>query len=409
MESRAIVGTKLVEAVSRGLFVLVSTYCLPVEEAGRFGLTATLVALCTFLLGYERQVDLLRRVAGCSSQTVRLHFDDTLKFFAVHSAWALPSCVAVVALLLDLSIAMSLAFAVVTLSELVANQSYQAALLDRRNIAFLVLAAGRSFTLVVSVALVSSFAPDLMSWRNVMLLWASVGALSTAASAMVWQWSLPKAENLTPQEGERQDVAAQYSASRVNFIVGAVAVAAVQADRLVIGTLLSAHEVGVYFRNATLAALALQIFSIVSFNRVAPGVYAHARNGRFAEVLAKVKAEYLKFAGSLICLTAMGLLLAEFLPGQPLQQLHISTTFVAVLALGVVLRAAADYAGLILLSLGSDAHVLRNQLGAVFVGIVVMTLAAKLVGLAGAIAASLSTPLVYFLLNGRDVRRRHLQ
>jgi hypothetical protein len=64
MAAHRLVVTKLVETAARGFFMLVCIYALPLEEVGRFGLIATAVGLLAFALGFERQIDGQRRVAG---------------------------------------------------------------------------------------------------------------------------------------------------------------------------------------------------------------------------------------------------------------------------------------------------------------------------------------------------------
>ena len=90
MAAHRLVVTKLVETAARGFFMLVCIYALPLEEAGRFGLIATAVGLLAFALGFERQIDVLRRVAGLPIGAVRGRFADTLRFFGVQYAVLVP-------------------------------------------------------------------------------------------------------------------------------------------------------------------------------------------------------------------------------------------------------------------------------------------------------------------------------
>lgn len=67
------------------------TYALPLEDAGRFGLAATIIGLLAFVLGYERYIDLQRQIAGRSSLAIRCRLAETLKFYGVHYAVVLPA------------------------------------------------------------------------------------------------------------------------------------------------------------------------------------------------------------------------------------------------------------------------------------------------------------------------------
>jgi O-antigen/teichoic acid export membrane protein len=151
--------------------------------------------------------------------------------------------------------------------------------------------------------------------------------------------------------------------------------------------------------------LALQLFNIVSFNRVAASVYAHAREGQPARARTVVSSEYRRFSWTLSLTGAIGLGVAWLWPGQPLAAMHIEPLFVVLFGAGVLLRTAADYAGLLLLAFGADNQVLRNQVVAVASGALILALGAWRFGLTGAVLAALTTPMIYLLLNRADVRR----
>jgi O-antigen/teichoic acid export membrane protein len=92
--------------------------------------------------------------------------------------------------------------------------------------------------------------------------------------------------------------------------------------------------------------------------------------------------------------------------GEPLEHWHLETPFLALMAVAVLLRAAADYDGLILLSMGGEAAVFRNQAAAVVIGAAALFLLAYFIGLIGAFAGALTTPLLYLFFNRASVRQR---
>lgn len=405
MRQRVILSTKLLETFARGVFVLTCTYRLPLVDAGQFGLGVTLIGLAAFLLGYERQIDVQRTVAGLGPAVIRQRLSDTLRFFAAHFSWLLP--------LLAWTLwqgfgwtALQVALAVVIIvSEHASNQSYQATLVSPRNYPLQALAAVRHGVLAIGALLLTTIEPDSFSIDRILWWWASVSLLALPVASWVWAVHLRLPTDTDSGSSHHQSVHQQYHASRLHFIVGVVAVAALQADRVVVGAALEPGDIGTYFRNVMLSGLALQVFSIVSFGRVAPAVYAMARTLDMRSVRHRVRREFTWFA--LATLVLLGLALAvNMLAGYPASRLGVSGLFLSVLMLGVLLRAAADYTGLLLLASGADRTVFHNQLMAVLVGVSLLTLLAYRFGLPGAIAGTLPTSLAYLGLNSLALRRR---
>ena len=178
-----------------------------------------------------------------------------------------------------------------------------------------------------------------------------------------------------------------------------------QADRLVVGGTLGAYDVGVYFRNLTLASLALQVFSIISFNRIAPRIYAYSRDGHLGRSLHTVGREYRMFL-SLVAVVFFGAWMLDRALDNPAARLGVNFGFLLVLVAGVLLRSGADFMGLLLLSVKVDRLVFRNQVAAVALGVLALLVLATRFGLPGAIFGSLFTPLIYMALNGVAVRQR---
>jgi O-antigen/teichoic acid export membrane protein len=99
-------------------------------------------------------------------------------------------------------------------------------------------------------------------------------------------------------------------------------------------------------------------------------------------------------------------LTVNVLAGYPASRLGVSGIFLSVLMFGVLLRAAADYTGLLLLASGADRAVFQNQLMAVLVGVSLLMLLAYRFGLPGAIAGAVPTSLAYLALNSLALRKR---
>ena len=403
MRQRVILGTKLFETVARGVFVLTCTYRLPLVDAGQFGLGVTLIGLAAVLLGYERQLDVQRAVAGAEPGVIRRRLSDTLRFFSAHMAWLLPLLACALWRGFGWSPHHVALAVVIIISELASNQSYQATLVSPRIYPLQAIAAVRHGVLAAGALLLTALEPGSFTIDRILWWWASVSLLALPAAGWVWSVRLRLPAGSGAQQ--RQGIAQQYGASRLHFMVGVVAVAALQADRVVVGAALEPADIGTYFRNVMLAGLALQVFSIVSFGRVAPAVYAMARAQNMDGVRRKVWREYTGF--SLATLALLGLALSiNGLAGYPASRLGVSGVFLSVLMLGVLLRAAADYTGLLLLAPRADRAVFRNQLMAVLVGVGILMALAYRFGLPGAIAGALPTSLAYLGLNSLALRRR---
>ena len=144
-------SVKISNETKTGVFVLVCTYRLPVVEAGRFGLAATLVGIAAFVLGYERHIELLRNAAGRSTTDVRWRLRDALRFFALHAAWVLPAFAALLAFALGWPAHWVALLALIALSEHLSNQGYIAVLLDGSHYPLLAAVAVKNGVLALAV------------------------------------------------------------------------------------------------------------------------------------------------------------------------------------------------------------------------------------------------------------------
>lgn len=402
MRQRVIVGTKLAETVARGAFVLVCTYRLPLIETGQFGLAVTLISLAAFALGYERHIELLRHSAQSSAAVVRRRLADMVRFLVPQALLVLPLLALLLLLLVDATATLIALCLMIAVGEHASNQGYYAALAEKSHYSLLALSAVKHLLLAAAMVAAGVFAPQELRLDRVLEGWAAANAVFLAALAIDWQRGVAERDEQTPLP---QPVRAQYAASRAHFALGLVAIAASQADRIATGTLLSPNDLGIYFRNVTIAGLVLQLFTIVSFNRVAPEIYAKVRAGELARARFVVRAEYLRFAAAMAASWVLGLLLYTTAAGDALTALNVEPSLLALLALMVLLRTGADYLGLLLLAQGRGGMLLRHQIVAVVAGTLALAAAAAAFGLCGAVAGTLITPLIYLVLNQASARR----
>ncbi|MBS0308523.1 MAG: hypothetical protein JSS58_06090 [Proteobacteria bacterium] len=398
MRIRFLVGAKLLEVLSRGVFILFCTYSLPLVDAGKFGLTSTVIGLTSFLIGFERLIDVQRRMAGASQVVIHQQLRGTLHFFGVQYAFVLPILAFLLGLIAQWPPFIVGLFILIAVGEHLANQAYLMTLIDREAHAFLLAVVFKNILLLIAIFLGKWHTPNDFNLFWVMHIWGLASLLFITIVTVLWhrRTRLFQTQNIALPSPQR--IPEQYRASKLHFLMGLAAIIALQADRFVVGATLSAEDIGIYFRNITLAGLALQFFSIVSYARISPDIYRLGREGALIQARKTVKTEYHRFALVLICLIGLALGI-NFVMHNPASRFHIAAPFVAILTVGVLLRTAADYSGLLLLSAGADTRLFHHQITSVIVGLPCMALMAALLGLPGAFSGTLIAPAILLALN----------
>jgi O-antigen/teichoic acid export membrane protein len=268
----------------------------------------------------------------------------------------------------------------------------------------MLLSNARNLVLAAGILVLPRVDPAGFTFDNVLLLWVltSLAYLPLAGAAwwLLGRKAMAQADDVVADRAYpvTQPIPSHYRASFLHFLGGLVAITALQADRFAVAGTLSAYEMGVYFRNVTLASLALQVFSIISFNRVSPRIFALSRNGNFPQAKAMARREYLRFLRLAVAVFAAAVL-GNLLLDNPAARYDVSMPFLLVLACGVALRSGADYAGVLLLSVRQDRIVIRNQFVSVLAGIILLVALAIQFGLPGAIAGTVFAPLFCLLLH----------
>ena len=398
-----IAATKLFDIAARSLFILLVLYSLPVRETGQFGLALTLIGFFTFLSGFERYADLQRRMTGATEEQTDRLIVSTLRFFALNHMLGLPVLLALLVLWVQLPLSMALLCLVIALGEHLSNEVYRIALIAPRHRPVLLSVLAKN---VLTLALVAT-----LLWRSsrafdiaaVLVVWATtsfIGLLAiTAGFTKTWAF-----DSFAAARGAGLRQMQQYRASRTHFMIGLVAMAALQADRLVAGSLVSLEQSGLYFRHIFLASFAYQLFNIASYNRIAPRVYEYAHGCQPWRAKAAIQRE-LKFVASAASLLAVGF---YGFSASPLGQMKVAQTinasFLTVLTLGYLIRARADFNALLLNAVYSERHVFISQAAAVGMAIVVNVLLTKLFGIAGTVVALTLGSAVYALISGLYVR-----
>jgi O-antigen/teichoic acid export membrane protein len=396
-----IVALKLVETFVRSLFVLVTSYALQIEQSGRFGLVVTLIGLFAFLFGYERQVDLQRKMVGQPSLLFDRRLVDALWFWSFNYSFEVPLFALLMFLWIKLPPALVLWSVVIVIGEHLANQAYQMAMIGPRYRHLMLVVTAKNVSLLAAVAYLIAFDKPDLSLDNILLAWGvlSVGSIVVLAAGFLFiRERVPREEQLSLEIIWRQ-----YRASLAHFLIGSVAILSVQMDRLVAGALLVPAEVGSYFRHVMLISIVYQLFNIASFNRVLPNIFSLAQTQTVTAIRPVVRREYLLVIAVSVVIY-LTILVVGYLPRIDFfARYHIRPELLAVFFTSFLLRAGADLNGILLNGKGLERRILRIQATALAIGLLFYVVLASRFGIAGAAVAGLAAPSIYLGLSRRTL------
>ena len=401
-----LVVVKLIDVAARAGFVLTATYGLPIAQAGRFGLIVTLVGLFAFAFNFERHLDIQRRSAGEPHPVFDRYVVQALKFFAVNWAVMVPLFLLAVALWTQPGWTILMLGVVVVIGEHLSNQAYQYALINQRYYSMLLVVAIKNSVLAAVVLYTALFARDGFDLGFVMEMWAIGAVLSTMGLAALF-WRLRDPAPKTEPFHFGVDILGQHKASLTHFLIGLLAILMLQFDRLAVGGLMSFELTGQYFRHTLLVSLAYQVFNIASFNRILPAVFTEARTEGVPYLRRRVMREYLKTLVGVPLLFLAAFVADRLTQGVWSERFHLSLSLMALLLVGVMVRAAADFHGLILNARHDERHILRSQGIAFVVGASLLVLLTWRFGVYGAAFVTITTSALYLLLVSRAVRQSH--
>lgn len=399
---------KLVEVLSRALFTVGVTYVLPINAAGQFGLANTLIGLFAFAFGWERHIDIQRRLAGTAGLTFDRAVRALPRFWVVNWLSMAPLLLVFAYGLADLDLILCAVIAVIAICEQIGNVTYNLSVIQSRYRRLVAIVAGKSLFLATAIAALFLFAHDWLTLEVVLWGWAVAGLVSLGAIAVGWaSVKHPKphhdAEEQAPIEIPT-GILDQHKASFTHFITGALAVLIIQIDRLVVGTMLPLAEVGIYFRHVVLVSFAYQFFNVVSYNRKLPKVFELARENHVKQAKGVINREYLMIATMVVIAFAGGVLLDLALKHRITRPLMIDVTLVAVLLIGSLLRIHADFSALILNAQFHEKRVLINQIAAFVIGFTALVGLTWAYGLYGTAFGTVVGSAVYLALNTLSVQ-----
>lgn len=383
---------KLADIAARSLFVLLALFALPPREAGQFGLLVTLIGLFGFVCGFERYLDLQRLLVGRGEAWADQLVVATLRFFAVNYLIVLPALAALLVGWVELPRLLVVAGLLIAVAEHLASEVYRFVLLLPRHRVLLGIGVARNLLLLATTwALVwrsnadLQLAPLLLAWTAM----AVVGTLVCAAGFLARMDRGPTTVDALPQFADH------YRASLTHFMIGLVAIASLQADRLLASSLLPLETAGVYFRQVFVATVAYQAFGVLSHNRVMPGVYRCMADGQLSAARLIIKREIQRVVPLTLILVASILGLSLLDPGSFELLRSIAPAYLSLLMLGYLMRGLADYNSLVLNGMRRERDVFRAQAGSLLVSIAAGVALTPQFGLPGQVAATLIGVTIY--------------
>lgn len=395
---------KLAVIAFRSLFVLLALYSLPIESTGAFGLALTLLGFYTFAVGYERYGDLQRRLVGASPQQADRLLVTTLRFYLRNHALALPVFLGLLSLWVGLPWATVAAFAVIAVVEHASLEAYRITLIAPRYLHALIVVVVKD-AMVLALAVVSLLQDrDGFDLERVVLIWCvcSATGLAAMAVALVRGWTFPRWRDI---EGAGLSALDQYRASATHFLIGLVALAALQIDRLVVGAILTLAEAGIYFRHVFLASFVYQLFNVLSYNRLVPGVYAAVQEGRAPEAWHALHREQ-RVIGALGVLLIAGVVGAHWVASRHLLDLRgLEPGLLLSLLLGYAVRAMADFRAMLLHASMRERLVFHSQCIALAAAVPLYLSLGAVLGLIGIAMGLILASTVFLVLLVTHVRR----
>ena len=394
-----IAALKLADIAARSLFVLLALYSLPVRSTGQFGLALTLIGFFTFVSGFERYADLQRRMVGTTPiETDRL-IVSALRFYAINYLATVPVLLAALVYWVELPAPLAGMCMVIAVSEHLSNEVYRIALIAPRHRMLLFAVLAKNVVVLAVVAGLLWLRPATFDIDHLLAAWAAISLAGTAIAAIGFTrtWAFASIGSASAS-GLRQGL--QYRASRTHFLIGLVALSSLQVDRLLAGGLLSLEQSGLYFRHVFVASFAYQVFNVASYNRIAPQVYAnlHAANPVAAHWL--VRREMTILVPLALMLVGVFYALPPLNSGRVEALQSINPTFLALLTVGYLVRARADFNGLLLNATYAERKVFVSQLTALTLAIAFNVALTRLFGLAGTVATLVCSATAYLMISG---------
>lgn len=354
---RSIALIKLVEFSARALLMMLCIYLLPAAEAVQFGTVMLLVGLFGFFAGFERYLDLQRRLYALSKADADGAVVSFGRMVAVGYIVLLPILYVSLRLFGAVPSTLALLAGVVAVVEHLSQECYRTVLVTHRYRLLLIGSAVK--TLAVLAAVCGIVCVKSLSIESVLCWWALIGGVWFVLIAI-----LVRPVVRSGLGGESIGLRIQCARSGQHFVIGLVAILAVQADRFVAISVLGVEDLAQYFRAVMTTGAVYQILTFGSFNRIALDAYRSLKLGEHGAVRAAFRRERVVYLLVLLAVPLVTEAARRFL-GIPWIEATVPPVAVVALACGSSLvRGVTDFESIVLNHLHLESRILAlNALG----------------------------------------------
>lgn len=381
----SIASIKLAEFGARSLLMLLCIYLLPASEAALFGSMMLFVGLFGFAVGFERYVDLQRRMPAMSDLDSRGAIASFAKLIAVGYVALIPPLYLFLVHLCGATRDQALLAVLVAVVEHASQECYRIVLVTHRHRTLLVGSTLKTIAVLLAVIAGGFVRREPLSIDAVLAWWAAIGCV----------WLVPTLLGIRPmlrsgRAGEIVGIRSQLSRSRRHFAICLVALLAVQADRLVAIRLLGAEDLAQYFRAVMTAGAVYQVLTFASFNRVAGDVYLGLQRGAWQAVRRTFRRERMSYVIAVV-MVLLCLELVRRWSGMPwLQGALPPLPAVALAFAAVLLRGISDFESMVLNHAHRESRVLFANAVAATVSVAAALSMGTAFGLEGLLAGAVA-------------------
>ncbi|MDG2003439.1 MAG: hypothetical protein P8J20_08920 [Novosphingobium sp.] len=391
------VYVKFVDVASRAIFTVGVTYSLPLAQAGRFGLFVTMIGLAAFTLGWERHIDLQRRLVGHAEAIFDASVFAAARMYLTNAIILLPLFAILCVFGFGIPLLTTGLVITITLSEMLANQMYNIALVQPRYFSKLVSSAAKNLILIAFLAIVA--VTQWLPWtlETILAVWAGISVVGTVVMLALW-YDKTKPVSRRTELPLASRIPEQWRVSLTHFLIGGFVILSIQFDRLTVGAMLPLDQVGIYFRHILAVSFVYQFFNIASYNRLLPAIFERAKTEPNAALLATLNREWIVITVAVGAAFAVGVWL-DWAMGQAVsKQFALNYRIAAVLLLGSLLRVAGDYRAMVLNAAHRERRILLCQVTSFAVAVIATITLTQMFGILGAAIGMAVGGLSYFLL-----------
>lgn len=396
---------KLGDIGTRSLFLLIVLYSLPVEASGQFGLLMTVLAFWSFFCGFERYIDMQRKMARMADIGPDRIIVENLRFYSFNFLVITPVAIVVLVRWVGLDGLQAALVSLIAIAEHQAGEVYRYALIVPRYRALLWIVLVRGFVLLGFVAVTRLFVKEMFALDEVIVAWTIISVLFLVITAGLF---LAQADDLRAggMSPFWQSMKSHYRASRVHFSIGLLALLSLQADRMIVGSLLSLDQTGIYFRQVFLAMSMYQVATVFSYNRILSSVYRKIQAGQAGGAKGIIRAERRKILPAGLVLAALLLFVGMDADSWGGSLQSVVPALLSGLVFALSLRIAADYNAIVLNAFHSERDIFKSQGVALLVSSLLNVLLTLQYGLYGTVVSVASGALIYLLATSMFARRR---